>query len=146
MVATRRRATPRPDRPSRRLPSLDRPRTAVVIDDHASLLEVIVEMLQHHGWEVHGFQRVDEALPFIRAQLPDVVLTDINVGAMSGAALARELRLDPATANLTLVAMSGSIRPTPGMARLFDEFLFKPVDITGLDGLLGRAIARRRMG
>ena len=146
MVATRRRATPRPDRPSQRQPSLARARTAVVIDDHASLLEVIVEMLEHHGWEVRGFQRVDEALPFIRAQLPDVVLTDINVGAMSGAALARELRLDPATANLTLVAMSGSVRPTPGMARLFDEFLFKPIDITGLDGLLGHAIARRRMG
>ena len=125
---------------------MDRPRTAVVIDDHASLLEVIVEMLEYHGWEVRGFQRVDEALPVIRAQLPDVVLTDINVGVMSGAALARELRLDPATANLTLVAMSGSVRPTPGMARLFDEFLFKPIDITGLDGLLGQAIARRRMG
>jgi CheY-like chemotaxis protein len=125
---------------------MDRPRTAVVIDDHASLLEVIVEMLEYHGWEVRGFQRVDEALPVIRAQLPDVVLTDINVGVMSGAALARELRLDPATANLTLVAMSGSVRPTPGMARLFDEFLFKPIDITGLDGLLGHAIARRRMG
>lgn len=146
MSTSRSRATPRTDRASGKLPSLGRARTAVVIDDHASLLQVIVEMLEHEGWEVRGFERVDEALPYIRARLPDVVLTDINVGAMSGAALARELRLDRATANLTLVAMSGSMRPTPGMARLFDEFLFKPIEITGLADLLGHAIARRRVG
>ena len=146
MGASRRRATPRTDRASGTLPSLARPRTAVVVDDHAGLLGVIVEMLEHYGCEVRGFQRVDEALPYIRATLPDVVLTDINVGEMSGAALARELRLDPATAKLTLVAMTGSMLPTVGMARLFDEFWFKPVELGGLAERLGLAIARRRAG
>ena len=126
------------------MPSFGRARTAVVIDDHAGLLGMIVEMLEHEGWRVSGFQRVDDALAYIRATLPDLVLTDLQVGEASGAALARELRLDPATTDITLVAMSGRVDPAPELGELFDEHLSKPIEITGLARVLGLAIARRR--
>lgn len=144
MTGQHRRAHPRADRGSGTMPSFGRARTAVVIDDHAGLLEMMVEMLEQEGWKVAGFQRIDDAFAYIRTMLPDVVLTDLQVGEASGAALARELRLDPATTNLTLVAMSGGVRPTPGMGQLFDELLFKPIELTGLASVLGLAIARRR--
>lgn len=114
-----------------------------MIDDHASLLDVIVEMLQHQGWSVRGFGSVEDALPYVRAALPDVVLTDINVGVLSGAALARELRLDPATANLTIVAMTGSTEPTAKMVSLFDDVLLKPIELARIGETLRVAIARR---
>lgn len=141
-----RRAT-RHERPaspgSGTLPRVARRRTAVVVDDHDALREMIVEMLEHEDWDVRAFATVEEALPFTRATLPDIVLTDINVGVFSGAALARELRLDPATRNLTIVAMSGTTVPSPRMISLFDEFLVKPIEIARLDHTLRVAMARR---
>lgn len=127
------------------MPVVARVRSAVVIDDHPCLLDVIVEMLQHQGWSVRGFTSVEDALPYVRSALPDVVLTDINVGALSGAALARELRLDPATADLVIVAMTGSVEPTARMASLFDEVLLKPIELARLSDTLKSTMDRCRL-
>jgi DNA-binding response OmpR family regulator len=118
-------------------------RRIVVVDDHAGLLEAITDMLEHQGWAVTAFTTVDEAHPYIRAHLPDVVLTDLNVGIYSGAALAKELRTDPTTAGIAVVAMSGTAEFTPGMTRLFDVMLRKPIELTALDALLRRALVER---
>lgn len=131
-------------RESGRMPIVQGPRTAVVVDDHPGLREAIVDMLVHEGWTVRAFQSVEDALPYVRATLPDVVLTDINVGVLSGAALARELRIDRATAHLAIVAMSGTTDPSERMLSLFDDFLPKPVELPMLTRALHTAIARRR--
>jgi len=133
-----------PRRRSGRLPIVEGLQTAVVVDDHPGLREAIVDMLRHEGWTVRAFDSVEDALPYVRASLPDVVLTDINVGVLSGAALARELRLDRATANLTIVAMSGTTEPSERMLSLFDDFLPKPIEIAVLGRTLRTAISRRR--
>lgn len=144
MALVRKKAsTPRAKRESGAIPALGRAPQAVVVDDHAGLRDAICEMLEHEGWEVRPYGTVEDALLAIRTTLPDVVLTDINVGVWSGAALARELRLDPATAPLSIVAMSGTTTPTVNMLRLFDLFLVKPIDLPGLDDTLRGVISRR---
>lgn len=141
------RNKPVPGRSAKResgaLPALGLSLRVVVVDDHRGLRDAITEMLRHDGWAVRPFSSVEDALVAVRTTLPDVVLTDINVGVWSGAALARELRLDPATAQLSLVAMSGTTTPTAGMLRLFDLFLVKPIDLPALDGTLREVVLRR---
>jgi len=134
----------RPSRASGIVPTVARPPLAIVVEDHVDLRDAVTEMLEHDGWEVRAFGGVEEALQATRAALPDLVLTDVTVGPLSGAALARELRLDPSTAGIAVVAMSGNTAPTASMLKLFDLFLVKPVEVHALDGILRSVLARRR--
>jgi twitching motility two-component system response regulator PilH len=119
-------------------------RTVVVVEDHRDLRAAIAETLERSRWSVGAFASVEEALPQIRRLLPSVVLTDINLGELSGRALAREMRHDPTTAPIPIVAMSGSVLPTDGVLRDFSLFLLKPVELSRLDATLRIAIAARR--
>lgn len=110
--------------------------TIVVVEDHPSLRDAIAEALAFAGWDVRAFGDVVEAHRAVRAAPPDLVLTDLNVGTLSGGGLARELRLDPSTSHIPCVAMSGSVQPTRRLLWLFDLFLLKPVDLTTLDATL----------
>jgi CheY-like chemotaxis protein len=116
----------------------------VVVEDHEDLRAAVAEMLAHEGWDVRTFGEVEPALDAIGASPPDVVLTDINVGARTGQALARALAAESATAGIPVVAMSGSVVPTPGILRAFTLFLSKPVDLTMLDDTLREVVAFAR--
>ncbi|MDQ3031537.1 MAG: response regulator [Myxococcota bacterium] len=125
---------------------LGRPPEAVVVEDHDDLRTVLTQTLEHAGWNVRSFGSVMDAHLAIREALPDLVLTDMNVGELSGRALARELRLDPSTAPVVLVAMSGSVTPSPALLAMFDLFLPKPIDVETLDDSLRDLLATHRAG
>jgi CheY-like chemotaxis protein len=117
-------------------PITARPASVVVVEDYDGLRDAIADALRYAGWDVHTFVDPEEALTFIRCEVPTMVLTDFNTGALTGPALARELRLDPATRNIPIVGMSGSVHPTERMLSYFDLFLPKPLDLSELDGRL----------
>ena len=61
---------------------------------------------------------------------PDLILTDIMLPIMDGHALCRQLRADPRTAHIPIIAMSAAYRPQDGDA--FDAVLAKPFQIVSL--------------
>ncbi len=63
--------------------------TIVVVDDNDDLLSIYSEMLMLDGWEVRAFSTAAAALESIDAEVPDVVMTDINLGTLTGRGLAR---------------------------------------------------------
>jgi CheY-like chemotaxis protein len=125
----------RPDRP----PRFD----VVLVEDHPDTREMMEEALEVSGLTVRSFATARDALLAIRARLPDVLLTDLNVGSTSGFDLARALRDDPATASLTIVALSGSATPEDADPRLFDTFMTKPADPLRVAEEVRRLASRR---
>ena len=85
-VCERRLATP-PDRAALR------PIRILIVDDHALVREGTRQLLQQEpGIEVVGTAgSAEEALPMLRDLEPDVALVDINLPAMSGLELARDI-------------------------------------------------------
>jgi CheY-like chemotaxis protein len=108
----------------------------VLVEDSDDLRIIFEETLRHRGWDVRSYARAAEALDAIVERQPDVVMTDINLGSLSGRGLARALRADPRTENIVIVAASGSVSPSPPLLRAFDAFLQKPVDVTTLSDRL----------
>ena len=83
------------------------------------------------------------ALAAVRAQPPDLVLIDMNLGDMSGALLARRLRGDAATRGIPLVALSADALPeqiASAMASGIEGYLTKPVDFHELLRLIDRSV------
>ncbi len=118
--------------------------TIVVVDDSEDLRAIYGEILTLNGWEVRSFSSANEALDSIDHELPDVVMTDINLGALTGRGLARALRADARTEDLVIVAASGSVSPSERLLQAFDAFFAKPVEISTLSDRLRALIGERR--
>lgn len=77
----------------------------LVVDDDASITEVIRAAMEDEGYRV--LTAVDGgALPLAHTQRPDVILLDLHMPAMDGAEVSRRLRADPATAHIPIIVMS----------------------------------------
>ena len=79
------------------------------------------------------------ALASARAEPPDLMLVDMNLGDMTGTELARELRRDRATRDVRLVALSADALPEQiraAMASGFESYLTKPINFDEVLGVL----------
>jgi DNA-binding response OmpR family regulator len=104
--------------------------TVVVVEDSPALGKLLAATLTQAGhvavWVSTGVEALKQAV----ALAPDVVLIDLHLDDMSGAALAAAMRSQGVAARL--VALSGDA-PEWDSDELFDTFMLKPV---GLDALL----------
>lgn len=73
-----------------------------------------------------------QGLEMIRRHRPDLVLLDIHLPDMDGFTIFEQLQNDPDTAQIPVVALSGSAAPADiqrGMTVGFKKFLSKPINI-----------------
>ena len=72
----------------------------------------------------------EEGVRSAKAQRPALVLMDIQLPGINGIEALRQLRADPATAGIPVVAFTASVTPTDRSqitAAGFDGFLSKPI-------------------
>ena len=114
--------------PTRATPSL---RVLYAEDDevNAELVRQLVTM--RRGISLRVATDGATALAIARADPPDLMLVDMNLGDMTGIELARELRRDRATRDVRLVALSADALPEQiraAMASGFESYLTKPIN------------------
>jgi two-component system CheB/CheR fusion protein len=137
-------AAPSPSRagsgPNRPAPQGQRVRV-LVVEDNADAAESLSMLLELAGHQVRLARDGLEALELARHEAPEVMLVDIGLPGMDGYEVARQARLHPALAEVSLVALTGYGRDEDrerARAAGFDDHLVKPVDIAELERLLGR--------
>lgn len=103
----------------------------LLVDDNVDSSELLQSLLERRGFEVKAVEDAPEALHELTDFEPDLALVDIGLATMSGYDLAKQMR--EASASCKLVALSGN-RPStiPDLARLFDVYLVKPVELAEL--------------
>lgn len=113
--------------------------TILVVDDDASVLEIVAEFLEDLGYRVHRASDATAALAMLAAtEDVDLLLTDISMPVMSGVELAEQaLACYPA---LKVILMSGYSDPVP-RARLV---LRKPFSIRKLAETVKAAILTKK--
>jgi PAS domain S-box-containing protein len=87
-----------------------------------------------------------EALEMVREARPDLLLTDMHLGDMTGLQLAARLGEAPETAGLRIAAVSADAMPESreaAEAAGFMDYLLKPIVREELEGLLERVRAQR---
>ncbi len=121
----------------------------LLVEDHEEIWDFLSRRLKRRGFEVtvatDGQAGVDRA----RADLPDIVLLDMNLPVLDGWSAARLLKADPATAGIPIIAltahaMAGDREKT--VAAGCNDYHPKPVDFSKLlqqiDALAPGAVAR----
>jgi len=101
----------------------------LIIEDEEHLRSVISEGLRLDGFEVFEAMEGETGVAIARSELPDIVVSDINMKGMDGYHTLSALRSDPLTANIPFVLMTGradlkSMRM--GMSLGADDYLPKP--------------------
>jgi len=118
---------------------VERSRLVLIVDDNAINLKLARITLQSEGLEVATAGNAEEALAAIRARKPGVILMDIQLPGVDGLTLTRQLKSDPQTADiaviaLTAYAMKGDDRKAYDAG--CDGYLPKPIDTRALPKLV----------
>jgi two-component system chemotaxis sensor kinase CheA len=91
-------------------PTRTAPRSVLLIDDSPFFRNMLMPVLQAAGYQVSAAASAPEALSMIKeGRIFDVVITDIEMPDMDGFEFAKNLRDDPRTADLPLIALSSVV-------------------------------------
>lgn len=107
----------------------------LVADDNPASRELIREVLESGSYDVIEASDGLEAVRKARNGAPDLVLLDIQMPHLDGYAVLRELREDPACAELPVVALTAFAMQGDREKALdagFDGYITKPVEIAAL--------------
>ncbi|OBJ88517.1 histidine kinase [Mycobacterium gordonae] len=101
----------------------------LVADDNVDMREYLANLLGASGYQVSGVGDGEQALEAIRAQLPDLVISDVMMPKLDGLQLLAALRADQRTAALPVLLLSaraGQEASIEGLLAGADDYLVKP--------------------
>jgi two-component system, cell cycle response regulator DivK len=104
----------------------------LVIEDNLDNLELVSFLLERGGFETLKATDGRSGLEIAHTDLPDLILMDLTIPEIDGWHLAQQLKQDPATANIPLLAMTAHILPgdrKKAMDSGCDGYITKPLDI-----------------
>lgn len=117
----------------------------LVVEDDQDIRESIEHVLQHGGFSVATARNGEQALTWLRASpAPGLILLDLSMPVMNGAAFRREQQKDPLFAQIPVIVLSAAAG-LDEKVRLMQiaGFLSKPVDIALLLLTVGRYCAKQ---
>ena len=114
------------------------------IEDDSINLELIERLLAlNKSLVLLTATRGEHGLEIARAEHPDLILLDVHLADMDGAEVLRELRSDPATADVPVVVVSADAMGEQ-IERMRDlgaqAYVTKPIDIDDLRRTIGEII------
>ncbi|HKB46198.1 MAG TPA: response regulator transcription factor [Ktedonobacterales bacterium] len=101
-------------------------RRILVVDDEASIREVLTQYLELEGFTVLQAADGVEALRSAEAQPPDLIVLDLMLPGMDGLEVCRRLRATSAVPILMLTARSDETDKLAGFAVGADDYVTKP--------------------
>ncbi|MFT3766396.1 MAG: response regulator [Minicystis sp.] len=107
----------------------------LVVEDDTDVREILVEILEEHGYHATPAANGLEALQRLRDEgmRPRLILLDLMMPIMDGRTFRREQRRDPALADIPVVVLSAYL-DVHGLVEdmAVQRFLEKPVDLDQL--------------
>ena len=83
----------------------------LVVEDSEANLVLAQSVLEREGFLVDGAGSAEDARDVIRDKPPDLILMDIQLPGMDGLDFTRELKADPSTASIPVVALTAHAMP-----------------------------------
>jgi two-component system, cell cycle response regulator DivK len=104
----------------------------LVVDDNDKNLRLARDLLRVNGFRTLEASTAGEALTLAAEQLPDVILMDVRLPDMSGVEAVRQLKAEPSTATIPVIALTAFAMDGQREWLLdagFDDYVAKPIDI-----------------
>ncbi len=115
----------------------------VVEDNHPNML-LTKAVLERAGYDTVGAYSAEEARAFLTERRPDLILMDLQLSGEDGLSLTREIRTDPAIADIPIIALSAHAMKEHRWRVLTagcDGYISKPIDTRAFAGQLQEILA-----
>jgi PAS domain S-box-containing protein len=122
------------------------PRVAsiLILDDQSANRTFLGTVLRHQGHRVREAADGSEGLAAVRAERPDLVITDVLMPVMDGYEFVRQLRLDPANSRIPVVFYTAHYGEREARALALSigvsDVLRKPADSAQVLKIVGRLL------
>jgi two-component system sensor histidine kinase/response regulator len=107
----------------------------LVVDDDPSLPILIQACLEKEGYEVDSASDGSEALIRAKSRIPDLIISDVNMGGFDGYEMLHGLKQDPFLKTVPCIFMTGG-SDMEGMRKAMnegaDDYLIKPFKLESL--------------
>jgi CheY-like chemotaxis protein len=120
----------------------------LVVDDNPTNLKLVCNLLEYEGYIIMEARDAEEALEVIRQSPPDLILMDIALPGMDGLSLTRQLKGNPGTSHIWIVALSAFAMKGDDQKAFeagCDGYITKPIDTRKLPGQIAEFEERIRV-
>lgn len=81
-------------------------KTILIVEDNPANLKLATTVLEHAGYRILSVENALDAVAIAQRELPRLILMDIQLPGMNGLDATRQLKEQPATANIPVVALT----------------------------------------
>ena len=106
--------------------------TVLIVEDNDKNMKLARDVLGAKGYQTLEAVTGEEGVKLAKERKPDLVLMDIQLPGINGIEAFRQIRGDPATRGIPVIALTASVTPTDRSAITaagFDAFLGKPINL-----------------
>ena len=107
----------------------------LIVEDNPKNLKLVRDSLQVKGYQTIDTETGEEGVRLARERRPALILMDIQLPGINGVEALRQLRADPMTSAIPVIAVTASVMTddrTRIMAAGFDGFHGKPISVRQL--------------
>ena len=125
------------------------PQVILIIEDNARNLKLARDILNHAGYRTLEAENGEDGLALARAELPDLVLMDVQLPGIDGVEALGRLRADPLTAEIPVVALTAFAMKDDRDRLLsvgFDAYLEKPLNVHEFPSQVAAVLRRANVG
>lgn len=118
----------------------------LVVEDNERNRKLVRDVLHFKSYRVAEAQTGEDSVRLARELRPDLILMDIQLPRMSGITAFEQIRGDPATAAIPVLAVTASAMVEDRqriMAAGFDGYLTKPLDVKKFLAAVEQILASR---
>lgn len=117
----------------------------LIVDDNAQNLKLARVILSIEGYEVRTAVDAEDALRILASFTPRLILMDLQLPAMDGLQLTRQLRADPERRGIRIIALTAYAMKgdeEKALAAGCDGYVTKPIDTATLPKIVASHLAR----
>jgi two-component system, cell cycle response regulator DivK len=119
----------------------------LIIEDNEKNRKLARDVLQVKGYQTIESETAEEGIDLALAQSPALILMDIQLPGIDGITALKQLRLNPKTKSIPVIAITASAmthnRQTM-LAEGFDGYQTKPISLKDFLGEVQRVLAARK--
>jgi CheY-like chemotaxis protein len=119
----------------------------LIVEDNEKNRKLVRDVLGVKGYKTIESETAEEGLDLARSHLPALILMDIQLPGMDGITAMKQLKGDPKTANIPIIAITASAMThnrTTMLAEGFDGYQTKPISLKEFLAEVERVIARAK--
>jgi two-component system, cell cycle response regulator DivK len=120
-------------------------KSILIVDDNPANLKLARVLLASEGYDARTAGDAEQALKMLTTFSPALILMDIQLPGMDGLELTRQLKSDPATRDIIIVALTAyAMKGDDERARAAgcDDYIAKPIDVLKLPAKVAELLQR----